>query len=541
MKKSFIIITTVISVSLLGATFFAFGDINLAPDETHELPVYHQVTFDTSGGTNISPITVKHGDKISKPDDPILFGHSIDKWKYNGIDWDFNKNVVNNDIVLKAEWCLSTYRITYDFDGGHQTTEMHDSYTIESSFTLAPAEKNNNIFLGWFDRNNNHIERIELNSTGHIYLKALWNDHLIFENTEPAKGTISIVGKNNDCNNVVISMTIKNNKHHIFKGWFDENNSLLSKNEVTEIELNRHKTNYVLAKYMNDEEEEIWNISHGVTPSKMMILGNQYVKYGMFPQSRVTDSELITILNELSTCSFNEYYYFNHEYYVPQKAKLYYGDKGVFFNNNDIIQEDTIYWFKVEPIIWDILSDNDTLFLTSHNLLENIAFNRNTQQRIINGKEIYPNNYEHSPLREYLNEKFRQKVFFWNDITVKVEVDNSQSTTNNCDMKYLSDTTFDYVYLLSYKDLNDPNLGFSNRNSRAAITSEYARCQHAYISLAETSYNCGCYYTRSPANVETGLSGYRVTIDGTLNYAWVGNNYSMIRPCITLYNNLLNA
>ena len=67
-------------------------------------PVYHTVTFDSNGGTPVSPMTVQAGKMISAPEDPTRENYIFDGWKNGGEKWDFSYHVVESDITLKASW-----------------------------------------------------------------------------------------------------------------------------------------------------------------------------------------------------------------------------------------------------------------------------------------------------------------------------------------------------------------------------------------------------------------------------------------------------
>lgn len=70
--------------------------------------------------------------------------------------------------------------------------------------------------------------------------------------------------------------------------------------------------------------------------------GVRYFNYGEYPQSKVTDTELINELNKLAYPNELGYYEYNgEEYHI---------DKSVATNKRE--------WFKVEPIAWRILYDN---------------------------------------------------------------------------------------------------------------------------------------------------------------------------------------
>ena len=61
------------------------------------------ISFDTSGGSGISPIGVKEGEKAVKPADPVREWYSFIEWQLNGERYDFS-SAVTSDITLAAVW-----------------------------------------------------------------------------------------------------------------------------------------------------------------------------------------------------------------------------------------------------------------------------------------------------------------------------------------------------------------------------------------------------------------------------------------------------
>ena len=70
----------------------------------------YTVTFDTDGGNVVEDILVNEGGKIQKPDDPNKSSRDGEYefvcWLYNGEEWDFDNDVVTEDITLVAKWEL---------------------------------------------------------------------------------------------------------------------------------------------------------------------------------------------------------------------------------------------------------------------------------------------------------------------------------------------------------------------------------------------------------------------------------------------------
>ena len=66
------------------------------------------VRFDTDGGGSIADVSVKKGEKISQPKTPTKITSRCEYvfvgWFYNGVAWDFEKDVVTEDMTLVAHW-----------------------------------------------------------------------------------------------------------------------------------------------------------------------------------------------------------------------------------------------------------------------------------------------------------------------------------------------------------------------------------------------------------------------------------------------------
>lgn len=72
---------------------------------------YHNVTFDDGCG-NIEELTVLAKDILTQPEDPKKIGYIFIGWYADGVEWNFNANVVLKDIVLEAKWVRSSIQPT---------------------------------------------------------------------------------------------------------------------------------------------------------------------------------------------------------------------------------------------------------------------------------------------------------------------------------------------------------------------------------------------------------------------------------------------
>lgn len=83
-------------------------------DSTDEDNTVCIVSFDTGGGTVVANQTVQRGEKIVKPNDPTKLPDSkyeyvFAGWYVNETEWNFDTNMVSEDITLTAKWDVEIY------------------------------------------------------------------------------------------------------------------------------------------------------------------------------------------------------------------------------------------------------------------------------------------------------------------------------------------------------------------------------------------------------------------------------------------------
>ncbi len=277
-----------------------------------------------------------------------------------------------------------------------------------------------------------------------------------------------------------------------------------------------------------DETPKLDSSALGINP----LFSEDYdtVTYGLYPQTHVSDETLISSLDALETAESNGWYLYDGAYYAKQSATPY--DSSREFSDGTKIAEGTEYWFKCEPIEWKVLSSSEgTYSLVSSVLLDAYCYYSSTKERTIDGKTVYPNNYEYSDIRKWLNDEFYNSAFsLSNSLIQTVMVDNSASTTVSSTNKYACDDTEDKVYLLSYADYE--NKDYFNYAARECRPTDWARASGAYVY---TNGN-GLYWMRSPDSGGSSearcvdCSGFTSNFSGTAVDGW----YAGVRPGITI-------
>ena len=251
------------------------------------------------------------------------------------------------------------------------------------------------------------------------------------------------------------------------------------------------------------------------------------VTYGIFPQTRISDSDFVFELETNADWLDSGWYEYDGDYYAKVYSNPYATD--YYFDNGDLIEKNKNYWFKYEPITWNVLSNDDgECLLVSETLLEATYYSYSNN-----------NNYMNSSIRDHLNDEFLTRAFvLGDDNLLTTTVDNSAASTASASNPYACDNTEDKVFLLSYKDYITSDYGFStsdsNSSTRYCKTTDYSRACGACISTSSSTLNNGLYWTRSP-NSGNQRYAMHVRTDGTIHYDNNTNyKYLCTRPAITI-------
>ncbi len=271
------------------------------------------------------------------------------------------------------------------------------------------------------------------------------------------------------------------------------------------------------------------------------VVEDGYVYFGEYPQTLKAND--VTI--ESTTPDADGYYLGSDgERYAEVVAKVYKGST-VYFNNNKKVEEGTTYYFKVEPIKWKILQVNGAEYkLVTDLIIDNQKFHSSFDDRTIDGKTVYANNYEHSDIRNWLNSTFYNVAF-----TEKLKsyinttlVDNSLDSTGDASNPYICNDTNDKVYLLSKKDITNTDYGFNSYISTS--TGDMSKCKYmsdyaiasgcCVIGNKILDYNFGPFWLRTPGT-RASYSPLYIVSDGSLaTISGVNCEYVGVAPAITV-------
>ena len=134
----------------------------------------YTVTFDSDGGSEIKPVPVKDGEKVTKPEaDPTKDGYTFKGWFNGDTEYDFETAVTAN-ITLKAKWevVVVNYKVTFDSDGGSEVAAVEVKDGEKVTKPAADPTKTGYTFKGWFIGDKDYD--FEKAVTANITLKAKW-------------------------------------------------------------------------------------------------------------------------------------------------------------------------------------------------------------------------------------------------------------------------------------------------------------------------------------------------------------------------------
>lgn len=261
------------------------------------------------------------------------------------------------------------------------------------------------------------------------------------------------------------------------------------------------------------------------------------IKFGSYPQSKVTDEAIIDGLNSQSL-SWKSYNYYSgtgswDDGNMKPSDYMKYAD--IVFNGNkyravtfseyrpyetgdtssasNSCQDDNgyytgnTYYFKYEPLRWRVL-DASTGLVMSENIIDSQAYQSFVYyngSQYYNSKDCtkYASDWATSSLRKWLNEDFCNTAFTASQKSKILPTHNENKSTYSS--TYDSVDTDDNIFLLSYFDVINSAYGFNS--SRDAYDTErqmkgtdYAKCQGLFVHDDTSSeyYGDSIMWLRSP-------------------------------------------
>ena len=166
----------------------------------------YTITFDTDGGSEISSITQDYGSEITAPDNPSKVGCTFVGW-----DKEIPAAMPAENITIKAQWKANSYTITFDSDGGSEISPITQDYGSEITAPANPS-KTGYTFVGWDKeiptampaenitikaqwKANSYTITFDSDGGSKVESKTLsWNDKVLDGVAEPIRNGYSFIG-----------------------------------------------------------------------------------------------------------------------------------------------------------------------------------------------------------------------------------------------------------------------------------------------------------------------------------------------------------
>ncbi len=289
---------------------------------------------------------------------------------------------------------------------------------------------------------------------------------------------------------------------------------------------------------------------------------------GSYPQSLVTDTELLNSLNSLdlkwnyfsnsgngSANAINCMNYADTEFQSKEYRAVKITNYRPYYSENSSTKDNSYqdengyytgitYWFEYKPLVWSVFNREEGILLCD-SVIDSQPFSNSIYLFDSNGdssvdKNEYYNNKEHtvklndyetSSVREWLNNDFYHSTF-------SEEEKNILYTRLNSNTPILSQAeyadTLDSVFLLSYEEISDSSLpvNFVNGLSVVASATDYAKCQGI-----KTFTGSSCVYWWLRTAYESSAFNCTVSYNGRIgspNQTWSSATCYGIRPAIKI-------
>ena len=103
----------------------------------------YTITFDTNGGSEITPITQDYGTAITAPANPTREGYTFIGW-----DKAIPATMPAENMIITAKWKVNQYTITFDSNGGSEIAPITQDYGTAITATADPTREGYT-FIGW--------------------------------------------------------------------------------------------------------------------------------------------------------------------------------------------------------------------------------------------------------------------------------------------------------------------------------------------------------------------------------------------------------
>lgn len=514
----------------------------------------YEISLNVNGGNALenNTFTITYGTKDTLPI-PSKRGYNFLGW-YNSI-YDGANQYTSADGILLENWtsCVNLTLYAKWAEGIYEVNlrkniaaagDIVVSYTAKygDSVSINAFTNPGYTWLGWYKTDSS-----KLVSKNRYYEFTMPDENLNYDARWFA-GTISknieegIISYEYSGTSTIKLIAETNNEGNIYKwaGWYSGSQLLTDNTTLVVANIKQSCTAY----------EARWALYERM---------NGAIYFGDYPQTQVTDSTLINTLNtragNLPTGS-NNYSWIDYEYYIESNVESYmwyqdisYGGekyRGVYFTSyrpyytitssstSNTYQDENgyytanIYWFKYEPIKWNVLKEENGKGLIIADLVldsQDYYWGDSMDSHFHNGETGYSNNYKLSHIRQWLNDTFYNTVFTNSQKTIilTTTVNNSAASTGYEANQYACDDTEDEIFLLSS---SEAEMYYEDSTSRQAQGSDYAKCQGLDVYGDNSSW-----WLRSPNYNDTYFTRFVHNV-GNINFAYVYDTCYGVRPAL---------
>lgn len=377
----------------------------------------------------------------------------------------------DEDVTYTAMW--NYFTVEYVLNDGTIEEDVVDHYTIdEEAFLIYNPTKAGYTFDGWKVVLG---DRYTLLGTGNAYFPThLMEDlvfianyretinHLILSSNDDSRGTVSLVSGVGEYNTSVRVRAVPESGY-VFKGWYNVDTQKMVSN-VDDFTYGMPSSGqlHLEAQFMSVEEIGTKPVKNGKT-----------ITYGLYPKTKVTNQELIAILNS--------------------GGGIYNGDETYYWNLGFYRLYDSNY-YKCERVRWNCLDAMNRLYVSQDILNVSSYYSLEV---------LHPTRYSSSTLQAMLDYEIFSEMFKFGQNYIELStVNNASDTTDNENNPYSpksGDAGYNlpvqHSFALSYQDLIDNNLGFSSNpnatKTRQAVATDFAKAR---------GLESDTYWTRSPVS-----------------------------------------
>lgn len=288
------------------------------------------------------------------------------------------------------------------------------------------------------------------------------------------------------------------------------------------------------------------------------------IEFGSYPQSKVTDSNLIAKIESAGArISWIDYNYYagtglwNDGNMKPVENMMLYKDiayngnkyravkinqyrpclTGVVISSDNTRQDENgyytgnTYYFKYEPLTWRVLDPSEG-YVMCNQIIDSQAyqnFNYENGGECYNSRDCtaYASDWVTSSLRRWLNDDFYNAVFNTEE-KAQIGISHLENKSIDSDSRiYDSDDTYDKIFLISFYDAINSAYGFRSSEeytdtARQMKSTDYAKCQGLPVQNSSddrfSKYNGNSgWRMRSP---DDSLRATDVDSEGCSNYCF---------------------